>query len=139
VSQPELIRRQRIVETVAARFRGTDFAFGRADCVKLARAVLVAAGHKPPPVPRYTTLRGAKGALKRKGWANLAAMLDAVMPGRRIPPATMLPGDLAAMADEHGLGALVMNIGNGKVLGWSEGGGPLAVIVAHRIEAAWRV
>lgn len=135
----ELLRRNAAVGFVAEKYRGKVCDFRTADCVRMARTLLVKMGHKPPKLPRYSSLAGAKQALRSRGWANVTEMLDAVLPGRRIAPAWMRPGDLAVMLDEHGLGSVHVYLGGGKVLGWSEGGGEAVVIVAHRIEAAWGV
>lgn len=125
-----------------AEFRGKPFAWaGRANCIHLARAVLVAFGHMPPPVPMFRTAIGAKRALRKRGFADLGALIGSMLP--EIPPAAMWPGDIALLPDEHGLGALVIADGTGQLLGWHDS--DLSALKAIRLNenerasAAWRV
>jgi len=134
-----LVKRQAALEDVLKRFRGRRCDFVKADCVRLARADLVALGHQPPQMPCYRTLIGAKRALTKAGFDDLAAMFDSLLP--RIPAARLLPGDVVVMLDGEerwGKGAAAVWVGNGKALGFHPGAAGAAILVPNRIEAAWR-
>lgn len=137
---PELIRRQRALAHVMAKYRGKPCDFATADCVRMARTMLVKMGHRGlPKLPRYSTLIGAKRALTKAGFADVHAMLDAVLPERRIAPAAMLPGDLMVVPGEDGLGAIWVNVGNARALGWHQDAEEAVIVAPSHIEAAWRV
>jgi hypothetical protein len=137
---PELIRRQQVLAYLVAKYRGAACDFRTADCVRMARTLLIRMGHKGvPKLPRYRSLTGAKRALAARGWKTTADMLDAVLPGRRIPPAMMLPGDLAVVGDEQGLGAIWVRVDNGRMMGWHEGAEEAVMIAPAHLELAWRV
>lgn len=134
-------KRRRALEKVRARFEGKPFAWGRNDCLILARAMLAAMGHVGlPKVPRYRTALGAKKALKSLGADTVPELLDTLLP--RIVPAQMLPGDLALVeSEEEGFGGTVM-IGLGwKLWGWHPDADAFAVVdpAPDAIQAAWRV
>jgi len=138
VSVPELVRRQRALAFVMEKYKGKPCDFVEADCVRMARTLLVKMGRRGlPKMPRYSDLPGARRALKAAGFKNLTELFDSLL--ERIPPATMLPGDLALLADDAGMGAAAVNYGNGKLLGWHEDAEEAVVMTAHRIDAAWRV
>jgi hypothetical protein len=137
---PELIRRQRALAFVVGKYKGRACDFRTADCVRMARTLLVKMGHrKLPKLPRYSSLVGAKRALAQRGWKGTAEMLDAVLPGRRIAPSTMWPGDLAVVPDDQGLGAIWIRVDNGRMLGWHQDAEEAVIIAPHRIDMAWRV
>ncbi|HEY0116293.1 MAG TPA: hypothetical protein VGB54_11265 [Allosphingosinicella sp.] len=134
---PELIRRQRALAYLIAKYKGRACDFVGADCIRMSRTHLIKMGRTAPALPRYRSLAGALRALKDAGFENLTELFDSLL--ERIPAAAMLPGDLAVMTDGEGIGAAVVNIGNGKVLGWHQDAPEIVIIVAHRIDAAWRV
>lgn len=146
MSNNPLLRRQATLEKVMPRFRDRPFAWGEADCIVLARAVLVGMRRKGvPALPRYRTERGAVLALRRMGARSLAELLDGIGL-RRIAPATMLPGDLATVpgVDEEtgaalALDCVAVSVGD-KVLGWSPARPQgLSVIDTDAFTAAWTV
>lgn len=125
-----------------AAFRNTPFSWkGRANCVHLARAQLVAFGHKVPPIPQFGTALGAKRALAKRGFDTLEALVDSVLPGRRIRPAEMLLGDLALLPGEP-FEALAIYGGGSVIFAWA-GNDPepmrTIVVTGSDIVAAWRV
>jgi|GEM_PF-6935660 len=137
--KPELIRRHEACVFVLAKYRRRSCDFVRADCVRLSRTLLVKRGHRGlAQLPRYRSLGGARRALRRAGYGSLAEMIDAVLPGRAIAPAMMLPGDLALVDGEFFGQALLAYLGDGAFLGWMQGEAEAAVIEAHAIRRAWR-
>jgi hypothetical protein len=118
---PDLIRRKLATEKTMAKFRARAFDWKKgATCVHLARFHLLAMGHRPEPLPRIRGPIGAARALKERGWADVAAMLDAQLGLTRIAPAQMLLGDLAVLPADEGFDAVVINVGRHKLLGWHQ-------------------
>lgn len=140
MTMPDLIRRQQATEKTLARYRGKAFDWrSGVTCVHLARFHLRAMGHRPPTVPRVRSLLAARRALESRGWADCAAMLDAMLP--RIAPAEMLMGDLAVLSDPDGVGAIFICAGPHKLLGWREDAPALVVLDVNldELDGAWRV
>jgi hypothetical protein len=153
VSKPDLIRRQEALDATRARFKGKPLILGKYDCIKVVRFHLVKMGHKGlPSTGRYTNAVGARRALadaiekvtgKRPKKPTFEQLADALLP--RIPPAAMLPGDIALVQEDPeggvGLGgAMVVFLGR-KHMNWHPSVEWLADI-EHKIEqpflAAWR-
>jgi hypothetical protein len=141
---PDAVRRERALMATMTRFQGRSFKLGRFDCVVLVRAHLVAMGRRGlPRLPKYRDPAGAMAALKGQGVKTLRQLLDKHL--TRIPPAAMLPGDIALVKAEKGeaawqAGTVVIAVGR-KWLGWHPDGRPLAVIeplVDRPFLAAWR-
>lgn len=146
--KPNLIRRNDALIKTQARFGGKVFKLGENDCVKLVRFHLKAMGsqnfrkgHKVlPSTGHYKTARQAAAALKKQGVKNLEQLLDIYL--ERIPPAAMLPGDIALLkadpeAPAYELGTIAVSLGR-KLLGWHPDVEQLAVLEPLQIEAAWR-
>ena len=124
-----------------AKFGGKPFKLGTNDCVKLTRFHLAALGHKLPSTGRYTTAVQAAAALKKQGVRNLEQLLDKHL--ERIPPAMMLPGDLAMPPSDPDapaakIGTVMVAITPRKFLGWHPDHESLAVMELLQIDAAWR-
>lgn len=141
---PDLIRRQRAIAATMAKFAGTKMVLGTSDCVQLVRFHLVEMGHKGlPDATGYSSPAGVTKTLKALGFANLEGLFDSLLP--RIPPAFMLPGDIALIQAEKGApawraGTVVISIGR-KFLGWHPDAEILAVLfptVREPFIAAWR-
>lgn len=133
-----LARRDRTDEVVA-RFRDALFCWGKADCVHLAREQLAAFGHDVPAVPKFSNPLGAKRALEKAGFADLAEMMD--RHAQRIAPARMWLGDIAMLPGEP-FDALAIYVGSNTIVAWSGNAPePLRNIVVETadITAAWRV
>lgn len=138
----EMNRRAAAVRAVQARFADRPFAWGSVDCVKVGAWHLRLMGHKLPALAkagRYRSALGARAALKRAGFADLAAALDATaLP--EIPPAAALIGDIVLLPGTDGWQSLCIVMGAGTVLGFHE---EWDVLSANRIDAsaarAWRV
>ena len=123
-----------------AKYRGKAFDWkAKATCIHLARTQLRNMGHKPPPIPQFSSAIGARRAMQGAGYETLADIFDGLsLP--RIAPAAMLVGDLAMLPGEVGYDAIVICAG-GKLLGWHGAADELTVIgeaVAH-VTAAWRL
>lgn len=147
---PDLIRRQRALEKTRDRFAGRVIDLGVSDCVILARAHLKNMGHKKLPVARkYRTPREAADEIKRvcnavgAAGVGLVPLFDALL--ERIPPAAMLPGDIAMVDREDGplgvdAGSLVISVGV-KFWGWKPDEDPRFALIepfGMPFKAAWR-
>lgn len=141
---PDVVRRERALMKTMERFQGRAFKLGKFDCVLMVRAHLVAMGHKRlPRAPDYRDVRGAMEALKKLGAKTVAELMDKHL--TRIPPATMLPGDIALVEAEQGeaawqAGTVVISVGR-KWLAWHRDAAVLAIIepvVDRPFIAAWR-
>lgn len=139
----DLLRRHAATSATLAKYRKRKFSWsGAATCVHMARFHLRRMGHAVEPLPARVRSRvGALRALKERGWDSVADMLDAQGGLYRIPPAMMLPGDLAMVADETGIGAIMICIGPHKLMGWREDADGLVVldVTLAEIDASWRV
>lgn len=140
----DLLRRQRALEKTRVKFRGKPFAWGKSDCVVMARSHLIAMGAKRlPKLPRYKDALGARRALKGVGAESIEQMLDGLLP--RISPAEMLPGDLAVVDGEGGMDAIMICVGH-KIFGWHQASekdepvdvGSGQVNILSQIKAAYR-
>lgn len=136
----ELERRRIATEKTLGRYRHKVFDWSAGiTCVHLARFHLKNMGHKPPTLPRFRSALGAKKALKERGWASVAEMLDSMMP--RIAPAQMMLGDLAIVPGDSGLESILVCAGPFKLLGWHPEDGTFVVYDGGNaeVEGAWRV
>jgi len=120
----DLLRRNAALEQTARQFRKKSLDFRTADCMRMARAHLVAMGHQPPPMPCYSSLAGARRALKKMGFKSIEGLLAGLL--ERIPPALVLPGDLVVLrgevdGEEVDLESIAIAMGQGKYLGWYDG------------------
>ncbi|MBB3034062.1 DUF6950 family protein [Alteriqipengyuania lutimaris] len=136
---PDLLRRQHATEATLAKYRERPLDWAsRTTCVHMARFHLRQMGHRPPPMPDIRSALGARRALKKRRWDDVAAMLDAVLPGARIAPLAMLLGDLAVVRGDQGLDAILLHAGN-EALGWHENGSRIVPMIVHEYVGAWRV
>lgn len=136
-----MIRRVAAVEATLARFQGRPLKFGRDDCVRMAAFTLRKLGVKTPLLKAgsYSSATGARRALKSMGFSDLNEAVDALdLP--RIAPASALPGDIISIRAAGGDAvALVVAVGNGRVLGFWEAAGVCTVFQPLEYDAAWRV
>ncbi|MGN5373295.1 DUF6950 family protein [Sphingomonas hankookensis] len=134
-----LVERRDVTQATMDHFAAKPFDWAKAaTCVHLVRQHVRAMGHRVPPVPRFRSALTARAALKSRGWNDLAAMMDAVLP--RILPSEVLVGDVVEMPGEgDAFGALGIAVGNGRVLGYSSGYAGLTVMQPQTVPtAAWR-
>lgn len=136
----DLEARRVATEKVIAKYRDRRFDWRTgATCLHLLGAQLRAMGRRPRAVPRFRSAIGARRAMAQAGFADVAAVVDSVLP-LRIPPAMMVVGDIGLLPGEPGgFDAIVICVG-GKMLGWHERADGLAVIDAPLSDfiAAWR-
>lgn len=133
-----LISRRDAAQATLLHFEGRAFAWGRADCVRLAAWHLRRMGRRVSLLKggQYSSERGAKLALARAGFDSLEAALDA-QGFLRIPPAAALVGDLVGLEGEGGWPCLTVALGNGRVLGFHTGAA--RILKPIKMVAAWRV
>jgi hypothetical protein len=143
---PVMVRRVMIAQAALDKFQGKPFRWGRTDCAKLAEFVLKKAGYEPglASVGTYSTEKAALAALKARKMRSMTEAVDSVEGLKRIAPLGVLPGDLIAFpADVGGWDALVVALGNGRVLGFTERAerGACSIIAARfdLASAAWSV
>lgn len=134
----EMVHRINCVTDTVAQYIDARFQWGRKDCVRMCAAHVRRMGHKVSLVKagEYSSLQGAKAALKRAGFDTLEAALDAHF-GPRIAPAAALPGDIIALPSDHEFPALAIRLSNNAVLHSSNGG--FAISEPKAFVAAWRV
>lgn len=141
--KPELVRRQLAIAKTMKRFGGKAFRLGANDCAKLAAFHLKAMGHRNlPTTGNYDSEFGAAKQVKKLGFDNLEQLFDELL--ERIPPAAMLPGDLAMPpsdpdAPASKLGTVMVMASGRKFLGWHPDFEQLALMELLQIDAAWRV
>jgi len=135
--QSPMLKRQTAAQATLDRFQGKPLKYGKDDCVRMAAFCLRKLGVKTPLIKAgsYTSEIGAARALRKMGYEDVKAAVDAVgLP--RIAPAMALAGDILALPSERFGGALFIALGNGRVLGYFDGqfqvGEPLI------FDAAWR-
>jgi hypothetical protein len=137
-----LLRRQNATADSMRKFRSKEHDWKKGDtCVHLARFHLRRMGHSVPKLPPIASMLAAKRALEARGWATVADMLDAQPGLARITPAAMLLGDLAAAPSEDGMGALLVHIGMGRLMGWHDSAIGMVVldIAPGDLLGAWRI
>lgn len=132
----DLLRRQAGLEKTLAKYRDKPFEWGRFDCVAMLRSHLVAMGHKRvPKLPGYGSATAARRALKEAGFADVAALLDSLLP--RIAPAFALPGDVLTVQGDAGLDAVTISLGH-KAFGWHEDAPGATTLIHREVKGAWR-
>lgn len=134
--------RAQATAAVVTKFRARPFDWSRpATCIHLARAQMRALGHRPPSIPRFSSAIGATRALRTAGFADLAALLDSLLP--RISPGEMWVGDLALMESDDAFDAIVVSQewGARMVAGYHGDhlGEGVVNIEGHAFKAAWRL
>lgn len=137
----EAVRRQQAASATIARFRAQPLAYGKNDCVRLGAFVLRKMGRKVQlaKAGTYQSVRSARRALDRAGFATIADAIDA-MGLQRIPPAAALPADLVLLPGEGPFGgSLTMAVGNGRVFGYHEDVVGADILQPLEFVAAWRV
>lgn len=137
-----MIRRVAAAQATYDAFFDREFAWGGADCVRMAALDLQRLGYKPK-LSRggsYASPLAAARALKRAGFASLAAALDDLgLP--QIGHAARLPGDLLAFPSHDGWEALGVALGNGRALAISPHTNRFAVVQPPHedILTCWKV
>lgn len=113
----DMLRRAAAVEKTLAAYDGRRFdPANQITCAHLARDHMVNMGHSPPEMPDFDSMFGAAKLMRERGWDDVAAMLDSMLPRRRAP-AFMLLGDIV-LAPGDGLDAMLICAGPFKLIGW---------------------
>ncbi len=138
-----LLARRDAAQAALDAFLGQPFAWGQADCVRLAACVLNHHG-RPTDLNRagkWHSALTARRALKRLGYAGLGAAVDGQgLP--RIGHAFHLVGDLVGLPAPEGWDvSLGVALGNGRVLAFSphDNLGGVLEPGPEDILACWRV
>ncbi|WCP14484.1 hypothetical protein sphantq_02930 [Sphingobium sp. AntQ-1] len=131
------VERAAATRKTLAKYRTLPFDWSkRATCIHLARYHLRNMGHRPPAIPDFRSALGAKRALEKTGFADMAALLDSLLPS--IAPASAWVGDLAVLEGGEGFDSIVIHAG-GKWLGYHmDDLGGLKPLVVTEIKGAWR-
>lgn len=125
------------VRATRAAFAGHVYTPGTVDCARMVEFHLRQLGHDVPALPAYDSVKRGLAAIRRRGFANMAAFLDEVL--QPVQVARMLPGDVALLAgDEGGEAALVIKEGV-MMIGFHEDSETLANIRVVEIARAWSV
>ena len=135
-----LVRRQLAAQMTIDRFQGKPLQLGKNDCARMAVFCLKKLGVKFSllKIGAYKTEIGAAKVLRDLGFASITDAVDALgLP--RIAPAMCLPGDILTLkaAGSHDV-ALVVAVGNGRVLGFWEAAGVCTVFQPLEYDTAWR-
>lgn len=136
-----LERRVAAAQSTLDAFKDKPFRFGTRDCVRMMAHHLRQMGHsvRLPPSGSYASARSAAKALRARGFADLEAAMDS-FGFMRIPPAAAIAGDALLLAGDGLIGgALVVALGNGRVLGFHEDAVGAAVLQPDEYLAAWRI
>ena len=127
-----------------AKYSARAFNWNGSCCIHLVRTQAVNFGHKMPPMPTIKSAIGARGALKRMGFARNSELMDSLF--TPINAAQMWTGDICMLrgdgeADDV-LGALCISDGHGNLFGWHAADlQKLSVIKASAADIlkAWRI
>lgn len=124
------------------RFNGKPMKWGTVDCAKIAahnlRHLGIATSLMKGAV--YTSEMGAAKALRARGFKSLSDAMDAIDRVFRIPPAMATTGDVIGLTCDGQLWdmALVVSVGNGRVLGIKDGVCAVLQPDLTQAVAAWR-
>jgi len=135
--KPDLIRRQEAATATLAKYRGRTFDWSAGvTCVHMARFHLRKMGHDIETLPRIRSALAARRAMDDRGWPDVAAMLDSILP--RIDAAQMLLGDLAVLPATEGFDGICVFAGF-KLLGFHEEADGVVPMDWHvPLVGAWR-
>jgi hypothetical protein len=141
MSAPMVLRGQ-AAQACIDRFNGKPMAWGKVDCAKIAahnlRKLGIATSLMKGAV--YASEMGAAKELRARGFKGLGDAMDAIDRVFRIPPAMATTGDVIGLACEGSLWdmALVVVVGNGRVLGIKDGVCAVLQPDMTQAVAAWR-
>lgn len=134
----EIIQRVEAVQTAINQHFEQPLDFKAHDCIRLVNTAIAVMGHDSITKGHsYSSLAGAKRALRKAGFSNLVEAIDS-LGLRRIAPAEALGADILAYeADSFGGFCLGVATGDGHALAYANGvcsQGPVALA-----SFAWRV
>jgi hypothetical protein len=138
-----MMKRQAATQACMDRFAYKAVEPGKRDCGKLAAHAMGKMGRSAKLLngTRHKTFAGALKYIRRLGFKDLIALMDATGLDR-VPPAAALPGDIIAMPSEGGDGfgcSLAVALDNGRVLGLNPASGLIEPMIPHLFICAWRV
>jgi hypothetical protein len=136
-------RRVAITQATVNKYNGRTLEWGKCDCIRPVAAQLRAFGYKVSLAKygSYSSLTGALRALKNSGFTTLEEALEA-HGVKRQGYASALPGDIMALPGEGSSWvALVVYLGNGRVLGFGDSpdGEICGVMQPLEVVASWRL
>lgn len=133
-----LLKRHDALQATMDRYRHRAFDWKTgATCIHMLRFHLKKMGHKVEKVPKLEGPIAAKRELKKRGFASVEAMLDAML--TPIPVAAMLPGDVTILPDDSGLDGIAISLGE-KMIGWHQDAETMALMEpVETLTKAWRV
>lgn len=134
------VERRDATQATAAAFRGVPLSFeAGVTCLHMLRMQMLAFGYSPPEIPEFEDLAGARRALRATGHRTIKGLLREVL-GDPIPPAQMRVGDVALLAGKP-FEAVLLNAGNGMLLGWYDDGslGLVNIKPTAPLLGAWRL
>lgn len=139
----DLLKRAAATQACMDRFGFKAVEPGVRDCGKLTAHALHKQGRSAKLLngTRHKTFAGALKYIRRLGFKDLIALMDATGL-ERVPPAAALPGDIIAMPSEDGDGfgcSLAVALDNGRVLGLNPASGLIEPMIPHLFICAWRV
>jgi hypothetical protein len=134
------VERKLVTEATAAAFRGVPISFEKGvTCLHMLRMQMLAFGYSVPDMPEFEDLKGARRALRETGHRTIRGLLREVL-GEPVPAVQMRVGDIALM---HGkpFEAVLLNAGNGMLLGWYDDGklGLVNITPNGPLLGAWRL
>jgi hypothetical protein len=137
----ELARRVAATNKTLAKYARPFNWRNRMTCLHMARTQMRNMGHRPPPIPDFRSALAARSALKKSGFADVAALFDTMLP--RIAPAQMWVGDIAVLPGTEAFDSICICDTAGKLIGWHEDDmsrvRPQLVLSLDQVIGAWRV
>jgi hypothetical protein len=137
---PEMERRKRAAQATLDHWRDRAFSWEEGNhCARMITSHLRRLGVKVPhgKAGTFKSALAARAALKRVGFRSLAHMADHYL--LRIPAAAAKTADLVELPSADGLGAMMVALGNGRVLGYIDGFETPQVLQPNEYGGAWNV
>jgi hypothetical protein len=138
--EPEMEARRRAAQATLDAWRDKAFSWTEGNhCARLVTSHLHRLGVKVPhgKAGTFKSALAARAALKRVGFKSLADMADRHL--LRIPAAAAKTADLVELPSADGLGAMMVALGNGRVLGYIDGFDTPQVLQPNEYAGAWNV
>lgn len=134
------VERAAATKATADKFRGKPLSFSNSvTCLHMLREQMLAFSYSPPSIPSFEDAAGARKALRITGHRTIKGLLGEVL-GKPIPAAQMRVGDVALLPGTP-FEAVLLNAGNGMLLGWHDDGrlGLVNIKPMAPLIGAWRL
>jgi hypothetical protein len=134
------VERTAATKATADKYRGRPLSFANGvTCLHMLRDHMLEFGYSPPEIPAFNDLKGARKALRSTGHRTIKGLLREVL-GEAVPPAQMRVGDVALLPGSP-FEAVLLNAGNGMLLGWHDDGrlGLVNIKPSVPLIGAWRL